>query len=164
MKYTTPITDRTILDVYNRTSKGIFSLSDWQRIYNNTKLLWALEEVIIGGGALFTEPTEMTINTIPTDGDINAIVDNIENVRSVVVYETGKGGDVIPLVSDWGGPNSPKYSDINKWENNIDLLLNYVTNGYTGWDTSTGSGRFPRTDNAVCGTGTTRQNGFRRYA
>lgn len=158
MKYIQSITDRTRLDVVNRASKGYMNLSDWLRIYGNVRLLHAIESTMVG--AAFTEIREMDASSIVTDDEINTLVDNIRSIGSEWASPTLWNS----LRNDWGGIDSPKYSDVNAWESVTDALLNLAIAAFTGWDTSTGTGRYPRTDNAVCGAGMTRQNGFRRYA
>ena len=158
MKYVQSITDRTRLDVFNKTSKGYMNLSDWMRIYGNVRLLHVIESTMVG--VAFTEIREMDTSSIVTDDEINTLVDNIRSIGS----EWAAPSLWNTLRNDWGGGDSPKYSDVNAWESVTDALLNTVIAAFTDWDTSTGTGRFPRTDNATCGTGMTRQNGFRRYA
>ena len=158
MKYIQSITDRTRFDVVNGTSKGYMNLSDWLRIYGNVRLLHTIEATMIG--AAFTEIREMDASSIVTDDEINTLVDNIRSIGS----EWAAPSLWDSLRNDWGEIDSPKYSDVNAWESVTDALLNTVIAAFTDWDTSTGTGRFPRTDNAICGTGMTRQNGFRRYA
>ena len=158
MKYIQSITDRTRLDVVNRTSKGYMNLSDWMRIYGNVRLVSTFGFFL--EGIPFTEITEPTLSYILNEEEVNTLVNNIIEI----VYVFGTPAQLALLRNDWGGVDSPKYSDVNAWESVIDALLNIVTAAFTDWDTSTGTGRFPRTDNAICGTGMTRQNGFRRYA
>ncbi len=158
MKYIQSITDRTRLDVSKRTRKGYMNLSDWLRIYGNVRLLHTIESTMIG--AAFTEIREMDSSSIVTSEEVNTLVNNIRSIGFEWVLPSLWNS----LRNDWGGNDSPKYSDVNAWESVTDALLNTVIAAFTDWDTSTGTGRFPRADNAICGTGMTRQNGFRRYA
>lgn len=158
MKYITPITDRTRIDVLGKTSKGYINLDDWLRIYGNVRLVSAIGSIL--EGVPFTEITEPTRSYILNDEEINTLVNNIIEIVGVF----GTPAQLALLRNNWGGVDSPKYSDVNAWESVTEELFYVVTAAFTGWDTSTGTGRFPRTDSAICGTGITRQNGFRRYA
>ena len=160
MKYFDPVYDRTLLDVRQRTSKGFFNASDWNRIVNNTRLLNSLVNVILSESVAFSDFPEANTETVLLSVDINNEVDNVNALWSAI----GSVAGVVPMRSNYGGIKSPNYKDINTLEKNIDTLTTNIIDGYSGWDTSTGTGRFPRADNAICGTGMTRQNGFRRYA
>ncbi len=161
MKYTTPIYDRILSDVTNKTAKGYFNLADWIRIYGNAKLIHALEEVILSSSLLFTEIATPTITTIPTVDNINNLLINIETIRAL--FPAGVG--LVDLKTDWGGNASPTYKEVNDWERNIDLLLALIIDGYSGWIPDSGSPvRRHRAGVAVSGVGLTRNNGFRRYA
>ena len=159
MKYTTPIYDRTFLDVKNRTSKGYFNFVDWLRVYSNAELLRALEIVIYNEGLAYVNVNAPDKNVIPTATEINGILINIELIRDFI-DATG----TVTLKTDWGGVDSPKYNHVNDWERNMDLLLAQMIEGYTDWvSDSVTPVRRARTDVAICGAGLTRNNGFRRY-
>lgn len=161
MKYTTPIYDRVLSDVSNKTSKGYFNVLDWVRVYGNAELIHALEEVILSNGITFNDVETPTINTILTLEDVNTLVSNIEAVRAL--FPSGAG--LVALKTDWGGNQSPTYKEVNDWERNIDLLLALIIDGYTDWIPDAVSPvRRARADVTLCGAGLTRNNGFRRYA
>lgn len=187
MKYRDPVTDRTLADAKSRTAKGLFNISDWVRIYDNERIANMIQTLFNGRGAVLHELTTPTVSTIPTAGDINQLVDNIELIRAVVCF-TVTGLD--PLNTNWrGGLNAlaPDYADVNAWEAKLDILRSAVVRAgdyrmFTGvpacgqaryyqyhWRTlsyvpdAASPVRRARSGAGDCGAGLTRQNLFRRY-
>ena len=67
MEYFDPITDRTYSDVLTGREKGFFNISDWKRIVNNIRCVYAEIQRIHGEKIpSLNGMAEMTINSIPT--------------------------------------------------------------------------------------------------
>jgi hypothetical protein len=168
MRYIEPIvTDRTISDVRNKTSKGYFNIADWERIDNNARAAKALVDFLLSISVSYGSTITPEITTIPTVANLNTLLTNIENLRLAVdAYEIA---GVVPIKNDWqAGPGqpAPDYEDANNWERNIDLIYNNIGDetGYMDWvEDSLSPVRRARTGIATTGTGLTWNNGFRRY-
>jgi len=124
MAYTTPVTDRTIADVKNKTSKAYFNVADWQRIYNNTLLTKSLAEILLSSSISASTLTEPTITTIPTVVNFNALLTNIETLRLAVVAESIVGAQTV-INDAWEAGlfrSAPDWQDANIWESTIDAI------------------------------------------
>lgn len=158
MSYTTPITDRTYSDIVNRTSKAFFNVTDWDRINDNTAYIHNVVSDSLGVSipiASLSEPAYEFATLIEDGGGINTLLLNIEQVRLALVAR----GINIPSLSEifhsWEAgitKDAPDYNDVNTWEQSIALIYQFFQ--YRE--------RYPRCGLARCGSGMTRQNGFRR--
>jgi len=189
-KFITPIYDRTSTDISTETSKAYFNVVDWVRIYGNAEILHSLIEYLLGIGVDFTEVESPTIYTINTSiGKINDLAENIENIRANCGLPAALG--LVELFTSWTDGQSgqtPGYEDVNDWERDLSIIFANLANSveytvycgvasagqprfyqhrwrqYAGWvPPSETPVRRPRTNNAICGSGIMRQNGFRRY-
>jgi hypothetical protein len=134
MSYVAPVTDRSILDMLNLTSKAYFNVSDWTRIYGNAQYVNNFVATLLGIGIPFDTAATPTISTIPQVTDLNALLANINRIATLSCLP-----DVtiaaLYLACTWGsGPTlpAPDYTDANQWEANLDSLLTYET-GMTGY-------------------------------
>jgi hypothetical protein len=130
MSYTTPVTDRTALDIANRTTKGHWNVADWERVYNNSQLVNSLVAIMLAEAIQFDTLTVPTITTIPSATDFNIFLANIERTRTVFIdSETDTHpGTQTEIKDDYiAGPQgtSPKYTDANLWESTLDAIWNY---------------------------------------
>lgn len=188
MRYITAISDRTALDITNRTAKAFMNVADWQRIYNNAQMADTLVSFLLSTGITFDAIADPTITTIPTVTQLNTLLANIERVRVASGLPAITG--LVEITSIWtagSAANAPDYLDVNTWEQVLSII--YLTIGlsveysvYCGVS-ATGQPRFyqhrfrqygwvlpspspvrrARTNAAACGAGLTRNNGFRRY-
>jgi len=72
---------------------------------------------------VFNTVATVTVTTIPSVNDINALTGNIERLRLEVLTD-------IPTLTteikdDWGGTLSPRFTDVNLWESVIDTIWDY---------------------------------------
>ncbi|MDD2921480.1 MAG: hypothetical protein PHQ36_04270, partial [Anaerolineales bacterium] len=81
MKYITPITDRTVEDIANKTAKAFFNVLDWHRIHNNTQVTKALMDFLYSISVPQESLIEPTIVTVPTIAELNSLLKNIEEIR-----------------------------------------------------------------------------------
>jgi hypothetical protein len=189
MKYTEPIIDRTADDIAEQTSKAFWNISDWTRVHDNAKvakiLLDFLLDISIDDNAL-PKPTRFTF---PPASAINQLIENIEAVRIAAGLPEITG--LAKLKTDWKDGTSavaPNYLDVNQWERNCGIIYNsirpFVEYGIGCGVSNAGQPRFYqnqwrrvqtwvqpaetpvrrfRTNNAICGAGLQRGNGYRRY-
>lgn len=156
MPYTTPVTDRTQSDVINKTSKGLFNVADWTRIYGNEQYIYSLLGTI-GLFPAFTSIATPTITTIPSVTDLDNLIYNIELMRLALVNVGINISGLSALDYGWVAgiqEDAPDYTDANTWEQSIDLIYSFF------------NGNQPRhaiTGKASTGQGLTRQHSFRRY-
>lgn len=160
MAYTTPVTDRTMADVQNKTAKGYFNLADFTRIYGNNVEVNTL--LAIFGASVPSFTTISGVTTASTDllAIINTMVGNIENLRLWCIaiqpsYFSGLTG-FDELKDDWaGGPSAsaPTYVYVNSWEKVLDLAYQKILD-YT-------ADRSPCIGIAVTGSDFTYQNRWR---
>lgn len=187
MAWITPITDRVLADITNRTAKGFFNVVDWLRIDNNVKYVGTLISVLKGVGVDYTDLADPTTTTIPTAADINDFVENIEALRLASNLPTAFG--MVALKTDYTSGESaetPDYEDVNDWENNLLILYNYLIKS-AAYEVFCGVGevgqvrfwqnrfrtpfaqpsapnlRRPRCGVSTSGTGLQRQNKWRQY-
>ena len=188
MAWITPITDRVLADITNRTAKGFFNVVDWLRIDNNVKYVGTLIEVLKGVGVDYITLPNPTITTIPQAEDINDFVKNIEALRLASHFPATFG--VVALKTEYASGESaetPDYEEINSWENNLLILRNFLINSATYevfcGVSSAGQPRFwqnrfrtpfvqssvpnirrPRCGVSISGVGLQRQNKWRDYS
>ena len=131
--YIKPITNRTLTDITNRTARGFFNLSDWERIENNTA--YAAEQVERFHNTTIARtvlPTR-TMDNYMLAGDINALVQNIINVKNAAIYADTSGYNITASFIPSGRAMS--YIDVNNWERVLDIIVRRYSNlsfGRTG--------------------------------
>lgn len=129
MPWVSPIFDRTITDINNRTSKGFFNIADWTRINGNTAEIKALVLSILGVTIATATLTAPTTSTHPAAADINALIGNIELVRAGACLPVAIG--LVDLKQDYQAGNgaiAPNYVDVNNWERNLNLIYTLLPN------------------------------------
>lgn len=189
MKYINPIKDRSEADVAQKTAKAFFNVLDWQRIYGNTQIANYLAAYLLSIEAEFHALTEPTIETIPTVSDLNALLQNIENIRATMYVTSPLDSLSNPINTNWLSgisADSPDYLDANEWEGILDIIIEIINLSAdyqvfcgvanTGqprlyqqrWrcafvKPSQTPGRYARMNVSTCGTNLNRSNVFRRY-
>ena len=133
MSYVTAITDRVLSDVTTPTSKGLFNVADWTRVYGNAKITTELTEVMLETPITFNAVTSPTTSTalVSLYTMFNTLLANIERLRLAVAGESIPGTST-EIVDDWTpGPNedSPDYTDVNLWESTVDAIWDYWGGG-----------------------------------
>lgn len=152
MEYFDPITDRTYSDVLTGREKGFFNISDWKRIVNNIRCVYAEIQRIHGKKILpLNSMAEMTINSIPTAENFRMLVENIRKLRDVAKFFPGNEMEIVGDFNDGG--RSFDFLEVNEWEKMID----WIYSRYKPLEIA----RIARTGVAVCGMGMTRGNRFR---
>jgi hypothetical protein len=187
-KYVAAIYDRVLADATNKTAKGLFNVSDWLRINNNTGVVEVLVEALLGISIPNTSLTPPVNGTWVTISPLNSLITNIENIRLASGLPAITG--LVELKDDWlagSSADAPDYTDVNDWERVLDLIFTYVPkvadyrihcgvctvgeprfwqNRFirNQWvqDSATPVRRV-RMNVGLCGAGLMRQNGFRRY-
>lgn len=185
MAWTEPVTDRTIQDVIDKTAKGYFNVSDWERIYNNVIYLNIITAFLVGRAIDFEALDTPTITTVPDVSDINAFLQNIDDLRRGSGLPAALG--LVAVKHDWPGGNAPApdYNHANIWESVLFIIYGNVIPAakfrvYCGV-ANVGQTRFyqhrwrppdlafptdvrrPRTGVAIAGASLTRNNAFRDY-
>jgi len=190
MKLISPVTDRTLSDVLNRTAKGFINTDDWIRIYRNSQFVSLVISILLDTDIDFDELTEPTTTSFPTVDDLNTLLANIQRAKDASGLPDGIGG-LVDVKTDWtAGVSSvsPNYVDANAWEQTELMILESLPASlgfmiYAGVSNS-GQARFwqnrfrlsaefvetvplvqrrGRTGKAKTGTGLTRQNYFRGF-
>lgn len=152
MAYINPITDRTYLDVLSGREKGFFNVSDWARIANNIRIMYAEVKRIHGTSVpALSEMPEMIITSIPTAEDFRALVGNIERTRIAAKFLNTSGQGLFYQFT--AGGKSFGFGEANDWERMIDRIYRR----YAPLTTA----RYERVGVASCGAGMTRGNRFR---
>lgn len=152
MEYLSPVIDRTQADVINRTTKGFFNVSDWARIANNIRIMYAEVKRIHGASVpALSEMPEMIITSIPTAEDFRALVGNIERTRIAAKFLNTSGQGLFYQFT--AGEKSFRFGEVNDWERMIDRIYRR----YAPLTTA----RYERVGVASCGAGMTRGNRFR---
>ena len=153
MSFTTGITDRSAIDLVNKTSKGYINISDWSRIYANGLYLNGLFNTFLGVTIPWTTISTPTYTTDGTAAMFNTLLTNIKNLWSY--YGLTITGIIEPKTDYIGGPGSvaPTYIDINNWETDLALLYAFIL--------VANKARQPRTGLAHCGASLTSNNKFR---
>jgi hypothetical protein len=141
-----PVVDRAQSDIDDRTAKGFFNLSDWDRIYDNCKIARDTVQAALGVSIAFSEIGYPGAQDMPGKTMINALVGNINAVSAALGYQYG-----ITRLRTWADGNlgSLTFSDINKWEQTLETILTLYSH------------RKARVGVASTGSGLTRQNKFR---
>lgn len=155
MTYIDPITNRTITDIVNRTPKGHFNLSDWERITGNTAHARALVEDIRSVVISELSLPLQTVSSIPSAGLINRMVQNIIAVQEKAGVDSASVYQLFAAYDSTVGTRKPDYETVNIWERVIDLIVRYFA--------PLCKVRYPVTGIARCGAGMTQQNSFRRF-
>jgi len=122
-----PITDRVQADLIARNAKAFFNLVDWTRIHDNTAVVDGQVAALLGLSVTLIELSTPAISDHPTAGSINDLVENIERVRIGAALPAGIG--LVELKTDWAagtGAPAPDYTHVNAWENNLDLLHEFL--------------------------------------
>lgn len=152
MAYINPITDRTYLDVLSGREKGFFNVSDWARIANNIRIMYAEVKRIHGASVpALSEMPEMIIPSIPTAEDFRALVGNIERTRIAAKFLNTSGQGLFYQFT--AGGKSFRFGEVNDWERMIDRIYRR----YAPLTTA----RYERVGVASCGAGMTQGNRFR---
>jgi|SRR3990172_1350338 len=127
MGYVTAVTDRTALDITNRTSKAFMNVADWARVYGNAELVNSLTSIMADVLITFGQLTAPTITSIPSVTDVNTLAGNIEATRLAAVADGATGISTEIKDNYIGGAqgDSPKYTDINLWESTLDAIWIY---------------------------------------
>jgi hypothetical protein len=134
MAYTTPIFDRALSDITNRTAKGLFNVSDWQRIYDNSEAVNILVSDTIGITITFDALTPPTITTIPAVSDINSLLQNIERTRLASGLPAITG--LVEIKYNWTAGTdqlAPTYLTVNSWEEVLDIIYYAIIRASTYW-------------------------------
>lgn len=187
-KWQKPITDRTATDILNRTSKAFFNIADWLRIHGNTEQVRLLLRLVTGIEAVKPDAVTISTSTFVSADAINDLVKTIDDLRQSVKLPPIDG--IKPLRYDYiagAGGTSPTYLDVNDWERDLELvrdclikIADYIVYcgvaaagqprhwqaRYRRWawvQPAAEPVRRPRTGLAICGTGMTRQNTWRKY-
>src|SRR3990172_3602404 len=127
MAYVTAVTDRTALDITNRTSKAFMNVADWVRVYGNAELVNSLTSIMANVLITFGQLAIPTITSIPSVTGVNTLAGNIEATRLAAVADGATGISTEIKDNYIGGAqgDSPKYTDINLWESTLDAIWNY---------------------------------------
>lgn len=128
MAYTTPITNRTITDVQNKTSKAFFNVADWTRIKDNEHLTRSLAEILLSISVSASFIPDVTTLTIPTATEVNLLLTNIENLRLAVAGESITGAQT-EINDTWQAglfKTAPNYEDVNLWESTIHAIWTHI--------------------------------------
>lgn len=169
MRYSTAITDRKYSDIYYKTNKGYFNVSDWLRIYENARNTNVLLNALTGDGIVFSFVAEPLRTDFASVTKLNTLLNNIDLMRSDSVNYLS---DVILIASikhDWlagWDKDAPKYTDVNTWEKVIETMYLNLADaiGYTPVPNAGSPVRRARCGVAQTGAGLTRNNGFSLYA
>ncbi len=132
MSYDTAVTDRDAADIAAQNSKAFFNVADWTRIDGNTSEANSALDTALGWSvSLATLPTPTTA-TIPTVTELNALLVNIELLRSALsAYITD--ADFIEIKDDWLAGQSeiaPNYINVNQWERVTDIIYQIYKSPY----------------------------------
>lgn len=162
MPYVAAVVDRTQTDIDTRTSKAFFNVATWDRIEDNSIVAKDYLIEVFGPVIVFTGPTSApTTTSIPDVDDFNRLLENIEYLRQAalsVMPGLSLVSGFSTVAHDWeAGANkdAPDYTDVNHWEQVIDIIFQTVTE-YESLIL-----RVPRTGIASAGADLTRNNMFR---
>lgn len=163
MPYVTAVFDRTQTDIDTRTSKAFLNIADWDRIEDNAVYVRGELVSTTGITIIFTSTTSApAITSIPDVDDFNRLLENIEQLRQAAedvmpALTTISGFSVV--AHDWiagVSQNAPDYTDVNHWEEVIDIIYQTFLDYYVAFDI-----RYPRCGIAMSNSGTTWNNRFR---
>ena len=135
MAYVTAITDRTQSDIALQNSKAYFNVADWVRIYGNSQEVKSHLISEFGASIVLLALTSPSTATIPDTTNTNKLLANIEVLRVWVVsnlgfYPTELDTEIVDDYSAGQNETSPNFSDVNRWENHLDLMYNLTLDGY----------------------------------
>jgi hypothetical protein len=187
-KWIDSISDRTALDIANRTSKAFLNVADWIRIYGNTQQAQAVVNILLALNIPLTPLIAPTTVAVPAVSDINTLIANIDLLRVAACLPSATG--IATLKHDYQAGSSaiaPDYNAVNDWERDLQLIRDCLVTAvdymvYCGV-ASAGQPRFwqahfhtwawvPAASSPVrhlrcglssTGSGLLRQNYFRRY-
>ena len=127
MAHVTAVTDRTALDITNRTSKAFMNVADWVRVYGNAELVNSLTSIMANVLITFGQLATPTITSIPAITDVNTLAGNIELTRLAAVADgvTGISTEIKDNYVGGAQGDSPKYTDVNLWESTLDAIWIY---------------------------------------
>jgi hypothetical protein len=129
MPWVSPIFDRELSDIQNRTNKGFFNVSDWNRINGNISEVKDLILSILGLTVTITTLIVPDTNVHPAAEDINSLVGNIEFVRIGACLPLTVGLEILKHDYEPGnGAATPNYIAVNSWEKNLNLLYVLLPN------------------------------------
>ena len=155
MAWITPIYNRTLADVTNKTSIGVFNVLDWNRITGNIAVVLVMANANVLLNIAQNSLTQPTATTIPSVVDINNLAQNIELIRAAIGIPITTG--CVPINYAYqSGMNgiSPNYNAVNTWELDLNLIYIYLP-PIINYREPCGV--------AACGQAHFRQNLFRRY-
>lgn len=126
MSYVTAVTDRVLSDATTPTSKGRLNVSDWTRIYGNTKLTNSFVVIETSTPIVFNLVAAPTTSTAMSSVHTmtNTLLANIERLRLAVVGESVSGTST-EIIDDWMAgidEDAPDYTDANLWESTVDAI------------------------------------------
>ena len=129
MSWVSPIYDRTNVDAQTKTSKGLFNISDWTRIYGNAQYL--SNEFISNTGTVltFTSISTPTMSSDPRSifSMLTTLIANLETMRLKLV---SWGASIVQVsVLSWvAGPDqvAPIFTDVNQWEYQEYLIKQFL--------------------------------------
>lgn len=158
MPYVTAVFDRTQTDIDTRTSKAFFNVATWDRIEDNAIFVRDALIGVFGGVVVFTGTTSApSITSIPDVDDFNRLLENIEQLRQAAL-SVMPALTISAVTHDWAAgvsQNAPDYTDVNHWEEVIDIIYQTILI-YTD-----GQLRFSRTGIATTNSNMTWMNRFR---
>ena len=138
MSYTTPVFDRTVLDIIAKNSKAHLNVADWDRIDDNTAEVVYL--ILFTFTAIVSQVTvtTMTKASIPTVDDVNDLAGNIEAVRTWIItnHPTSAAAtdpDFTDVKDDYTSGTNLTYTGynypfevVNHWEKVIDIAYQWL--------------------------------------
>lgn len=130
MAWISPVTDRSYVDIANRTSKAFMNTSDFERIDGNTDVIRALLDDLYGLVPAHTDPTAPTIETIPHRSLINDLIGNINACSAAAIVSDSKRPAALPTYSAGSGPN---WQAVNAWEQALATLYQAVPLAAAYW-------------------------------
>lgn len=127
MAWVSAVTDRTAADIAARNAKAFLNVADWTRIDGNTSEVAGQFLSLWGETVTLIDLDTPTTSDIPSAGNINDLVTNIERLRAAAYFPAGIG--LVALKDDYeagSAAQSPDYTDVNAWEENLDLMHTYL--------------------------------------
>lgn len=117
MSWVTPVTDRTITDINTRTAKAFMNVSDWARINGNSEVIQAQVNDLFALVVSLETLTTPTTTHFPTAEEINALIENINQLRVGASLPDATG--IVALKANYlngNGAPAPNYEAVNAWE------------------------------------------------
>lgn len=128
MSYITPVTDRAQSDIDALNSKAYFNVADWQRIYNNARLMIDVANILGGFSLGWDSLTDPSTTSFPSVTDFNTLLENIELARQAVDIPEAQTAIKYDWVAGLDYP-SPNFNHVNQWESVIDAIWVYYDGG-----------------------------------